>query len=642
MAVDKTQKAGYRKFQGITAIVVSAIAVIFSVYHILYISGLLARMRIFIDIPMHLAIHLGLILLLTFLLLPLGEKSSRQKLPGYDVVLGLLGLGWNLYIIINFTGIYMRANVGFLETYEYIGSWINMLVVLEATRRLMGWAMMLTTAFFLVYAVFTNYFPGFLHAPGHDWTRVGRYVGLFITGMYGDVLNISATVVTAFILFGQFLFVTGAGDWFINISQALLGQVRGGSAKIAVAASALMGTITGSGMADVATTGVLTIPMMVKTGYRKHIAGAIQAAAANGAQIMPPVMGIAAFIMVDFLNVPYGRIVLAGIFPALFYYVALFLMADFEAAKGGLRGIPRSELPGIRKSLAQGWPFIATLAGLLILLMGFKYSPELSAMYSTAAVVLLSLFNKKNRLTLDKFLLALKNTAVAMLMLAVVCATAGIIVGSVQLTGLAYRLSMGLLNLSGGNVWLLLLLTAASAIILGFPLNTSAVYLVLAVLVAPALVQMGFTPMSAHFFVFYYGVAAMITPPVCPVSFIAAGIAGAGPMRTGFEATRMAAVTLLVPFIFIFHPALLMEGDVTEVLLTAGYTLLCSIALAAGLVGYMFGSMNYLWRIPFLVGVILIIFPEMTTTFVGCALIIAALIVRFFLSRLPAKAKAVT
>ena len=647
MAADQTQEAKYRQLRGVMAIVVSAIAITFSVYHVLYIPGLIAKARIFIDIPLHMAIHLGLILGLVYLLVPAGAKTSRFNLPWYDVVLGLLGVGWNLYVVINYDALYARSLTGYLELYEVIGSWLNILVVLEATRRVMGWIIPAIAAFFVLYALTANYFPGFLNAQALDWTMVGRYVGLFVTGLYGSILNISATIIVSFILFGQFLSITGAGKWFINIAQALLGHVRGGPAKMAVVASALMGTISGAGMANVATTGVFTIPLMKQTGYKPHFAGAIEAAASNGGQIMPPVMGIAAFVMIDFLQMPYNRIVLSGLLPAIAYFVALFLMVDFEAVKTGLRGIPRSELPAVKKTLMGGWQFIIPLAILIFLLMVWGYSPELSALYATVVLIVIGFFTKGNRMTLRKIYLALKNTAVMMMMMALVCAVAGIIVSCVQLTGLSYRLSMGLVGLASGNVWLLLLLAAVSCIILGTGMTASAVYIIMAILVAPALIDFCFVPIAAHFFVFYFGVSALITPPVCPTSYVAAGIAGAPPMRTGVTAARLAIVSFLVPFIFVFQPALLMEGPAIDILLATGTTFIATVAVAGGLAGYMFGNLNILWRILLIVGALLVVYHPMgftpiigpieLTTIIGSAIVVAFVLFKFILSRLSTR-----
>ncbi len=506
MADDLAKESKYRQYEKVMAAVVATVAVTFSVYHILYISGVFHRARIFLEIPQHGAIHLAFILAMVYLLLPISAKVARGKLPWYDVVLLVLGVAWNLYILFNFNPLRMRGTVAALELYEVIGSWLNMLIIIEATRRLMGWVVPGIAAFFLIYALFSDYFPGFLRASGHDWLRVGRYVGLFVTGMYGTLLNISATIMFSFILFAQVLFITGAGQWFINVAQALFGHVRGGPAKVAVVASSLMGTISGSTVANVATTGVFTIPMMKSTGYRPHFAAAVEAAASNGGQIMPPIMGIAAFIMIDFLGMPYGQIILAALIPALAYYLALFLMVDFEAAKTGLRGLPRNELPKLKKTLIAGWQFVIPLAILIYLLMVLAWSPELSALYATGAMVVIGFLNKGNRMTLNKIYLALKNTAVAMMLIAITLSVAAIIVGCIQLAGLSYRLSMGLINISAGNIWLLLALTALSCIILGMGMTTSAVYIMMATLVAPALIQVGFNPVAAHFYVFYFGV----------------------------------------------------------------------------------------------------------------------------------------
>lgn len=634
---DQTKGAKYRENTGVKAIVVSTIAFTFSVYHILYITGLLHKARIFIDTPLHLAIHLGLILALIYLLVPAGAKGAGKKVPWYDIVLAVLGVGWNLYILVNYNAVLTRSVSGYITQYEIIGAWINILLVLEATRRLMGWIIPSIAAFFILYALTANHFPGFLNAQASSLNTVGSYVGMFVTGLYGRVLGISATIIVSFILFGQLLFVTGAGAWFIRIALAILGHVRGGPAKVAVVASSLMGTLTGSGMADAATIGVFTIPLMKRTGYRPHFAAAIEAAAANGGQIMPPVMGIAAFIMIDFLQIPYSRIVLAGILPALAYYIALFLMIDSEAVKTGLKGIPRSELPGFRKTMMEGWQFIISLTVLIVLLMVLRYSAELSALYATGVMIVISCFNKANRMSLKKLYLALKNTAVSMMMIAVVCAIAGIITSCVQLTGLSFRLSTGLVGLAGNNVWILLLLAALCSIILGMGMTTSSVYIIMAVLVAPALVQVGFLPLAAHFFVFYFGVAALITPPVCPTSYVAAGIAQSDPMRTGLTASRLAIVSFLVPFVFIFQPALLMEGTATQILLAMVTTLVAVIGLAGGLSGYMLGNLNIFWRMLFSSGMVLAIYPTQLTNIVGTALVIALLLARFLMSRVSAK-----
>jgi TRAP transporter 4TM/12TM fusion protein len=402
-----------------------------------------------------------------------------------------------------------------------------------------------------------------------------------------------------------------------------------------------MGMLSGSSVANVATTGVFTIPLMKATGYRPAFAGAVEAAASNGGQIMPPVMGIAAFMMVDFLEMPYSRIILAGMLPALAYYFALFLMVDFEAAKMGLSGVPREQLPPLKQTLIDGWQYALPLATLVFLLMVLSYSAELSALYASGALVIVGVLNKKNRLTPSKIVKALKNTAIDMMLVAITLGVASIIVGCVQLTGLSYRLSMGLVALAGGNVWLLLVLTALSCIALGMGMTTSAVYVIMATLVAPALVSVGFIPLAAHFFVFYFGVAALITPPVCPASFVAAGIAQAPPMRTGIIATRLAIITFMAPFIFVFQPAFLWEGPGMEVLMVSLRILVATVVLAGGLGGYMFGPIKYTWRVPFLAIAVASVYPDPSVHHVGSILAVVVLLIRFVKARLTAEPKGI-
>ncbi|MFC1969488.1 TRAP transporter permease [Chloroflexota bacterium] len=630
----ESEPSQYRQFKGVTARAITALAVTFSLYHVLFISGLLSRMGINPHAPQHMAVHIGVILVLVFWLIPVGKGTSRQKLPWYDILLALIGFGWNAYIIINFDDLYVRCNAALpLTIPELVVCWAFFLVVFEAARRTVGLPIALIAAVFLVYPLVASYLPGMLTGPNFSVFKVARGVGLFVTGMYGTILHISATIVFAFILFGQFLNVSGAGQWFIDISQALLGHVRGGPAKVAVLASSLMGTIQGTAVGNVATTGVFTIPLMKTMGYKPHLAGAVEAVASNGGQIMPPVMGIAAFIMMDFLGVGYDVIVVAAILPAIVYYIAVFFAVDFEAAKAGLAGLPRSELPPIRKTLIAGWQFLLPLAVLLYFLIYLQYSPQLSALYATAALIVASFFRKGNRVTPQKFFLALRNTATAMMMIAVICALAGIIVGVVQLTGLSYRLSFLLVQFAGGNLGLLLVLAAILSIILGMGMPTGTTYILLATLIAPALVKTGMLPIVAHFFVFYFGVAALITPPVCPASFVAAGIANAPPMKTAFSAARLGIATFVVPFIFAYKPALLMQGSVASILLVSVSTLIAVMALAAGLGGYLVKPINYWWRIPLIVGAILIIPPNMIFTIIGIVLIAIPVLYQLALPR---------
>ena len=620
--IDKARDSRYRQFYGLVGMFISVIALAFSLYSICYLSGFFDFLKIFIDTPIHLALHLSFLLCLIFILVPPSKKLIQTKVPIYDIILIVLAVGWNLYLIIYYDAIYERSLIDSLNFYENIFCWVNLLIILEASRRLLGPIIPGIVIVFILYALFSDKFPGFLYAKGHSWDRVGHYIGLFVSGIYGNILNISATIVVSFILFAQFLFVTGGGDWFIKIAQAVLGHVRGGPAKVAIFCSALMGTLAGSGMANVATTGVFTIPLMKRTGYSPHFAGAVEAAASNGGQIMPPVMGIAAFIMVDFLDLPYSRIVAAAILPALFYFAALFLMVDLEAVKKQIKGIPRSELPSISKTLLEGWQFIIPLTLLMYLLVGLQYSPAYSALAATAVLIIIGLLNPHNRINFTSIYLALKNTALVMMMMAIILALAGVIIGCVQLTGLSYRLSMGLVNLAGNSHWMMLILTAITAIILGMGMTTTAVYIMLAVLIAPALVKIGFSPLAAHFFVFYFGVAALITPPVCPTSYVAAGIADAEPMRTGIAGAKLSFVGFVIPFLFVFRPALLMEGSWLEILFATFLGAALILGLTVALMGTFSKKMPFWLRAILCVASLLIMIPnDQTATFASLGVI---------------------
>ncbi|MFC1968925.1 TRAP transporter permease [Chloroflexota bacterium] len=640
------ETTGNRKHQGAMAVAISVIAIAFSAYHILYISGVLSRMQVFLFPPQHLAAHLGILIALVFLLIPAAKGMSREKTPWYDIFLALFGLGWNAYIIINFDSLLLRTSMAIdLNTVELISAWFFFLVLFEAARRTMGIIVAVLGAIAVTYPLIANQLSGLFIGPVFTPDRIARSVGMFPDGIFGPILNISATIVFSFLLFAQFLNISGASQWFIDIARASLGHVRGGPAKVAVVASSLMGTIQGTAVGNIVTTGVITIPLMKSTGYRPHVAGAVEAAASNGGQIMPPIMGITAFIMIDFLGISYDKIVIAAILPAVVYYVALFFAVDFEAAKAGLVGIPRSELPSIRSTLSRGWQFMIPLAALIYFLLVERYSPQYSALLALVVLILtsivLSFFRVGITGTLNRFpaavklvALALKNTAIAMMMVGVICALAATIVESVELTGLSHRLSFLLVQVAGGSLLVMLVLTAVVCVILGMGMPTSAAYVILATLATPAIIKMGVPDLAAHFFVFYFGVAAIITPPVCPGSFVAASIANAPPMKTAITAARLGVASFAVPFVFVYNQGLLMQGSITSIALIAGTTLIAVIALAAGLGGYLLRPINYGWRIPLIVGALLIIHPAFITTAFGIGIIALLVLYEIIRSRL--------
>jgi TRAP transporter 4TM/12TM fusion protein len=429
--------------------------------------------------------------------------------------------------------------------------------------------------------------------------------------MLGIPLAIATTIVVAFIFFGQLLFKSGGSEFFTDLSLAVMGRYRGGSAKIAVTASALFGSISGSAVANVVATGVVTIPLMRKGGYPAHMAGAIEAVASTGGQLMPPVMGAAAFLMAEFLQVPYSEVVIAAIFPSLLYYFGLFATADLEAAKHGIQRIEASRIPALFGVLKSGWHYPIPFAVLILALFTYNRRPEESALFAALALIVLAFAfgYRGRRMTLRAVGGAIRDTGLASLEILTIAAAAGFIIGTLSKSGVGFGLTLVLVDIGQGNLVLLLLLAAITSIVLGCGMPTAAVYVLLAALVAPALVEVGLQPMAAHMFVLVFGMLSMITPPVAIAAYAAASIAGADAMRTGLAAVRFGWTAFVVPFLFIASPSLLLQGSFSEVAwavltATAGVWLAC-----IGVVGYLARPINPLQRVGAVLAGILMLIP---------------------------------
>lgn len=614
----------FRQLRGATGIGVATLAVGMSLYHILYISGTLIRLHIYITHLPHLAAHVFFVLALVFLLVPPTKTAARDKIPWYDVLFTLLAVAQPIYLFFMFNAVEEDLARGVFTPYQLGLTITTVVLLLEATRRTVGITLPIVAIFFIIYALFSNHFPGFLLGVGHDVWDLARYIGMWTDGIYSTLTSIAATIVIMFIIFAQFLIVSGGARFFTNLALSLLGRIRGGPAKVAVVASALMGTMSGSTVANVATTGVITIPLMKEVGYKPHYAGAVEAVASNGGQIMPPIMGATAFIMADFLGISYPEVVIAAILPAILYFVALFVMVDLEAAKTGIRGLPRESLPSLKKTLFQGWHFIVPLLVLVYLMMIVRFSPQMSVLWAIVSLIVVCSFRKETRLGLRAILRALEAGAKTMLMVSTVLITAGIIVGVLNLTGLGINLSAGLVEVSGGNTLVLLWLAAITCMILGMGMTTAGAYLLLAILVAPALISLGLTPIAVHMYVFYWGLAALVTPPVCGGAYVAAGIANAPPFKTGWQATALGIVTYIVPFMFIYNPSILMIGSAADIMLTFMSTLVGIVALAVVIEGYLLRRANFVERIIFLGGAIALIIPGWLTDVIGIGILALA------------------
>ncbi|MDK2855499.1 MAG: hypothetical protein PWQ41_512 [Bacillota bacterium] len=605
-----------RSFKGVLAALISLIAVAASLFH-LYT----AQFGLFFALTQR-DIHWMFMSVLIFLLYPATKKAARNRLPWYDLVLALLSLTGGLYILIDMQNIVNRA--GAPTQLDIILGIIMVLLVLEAARRTVGWALPLVAIAALIYAYFGRYMPGLLAHKGYSLARIFPYQFLTTEGIYGVPLGVSATFVYLFILFGAFLEKTGAGKFFIDLAFALTGSSQGGPAKAAVVSSGLMGTVSGSSVANVVTTGSFTIPLMKSVGYEPYFAGAVEAASSTGGQIMPPVMGAAAFIMAEVLGVPYIKVAAAAAIPAVLYYISLFAQVHFRAGRLGLRGIPREQLPGLKETVLKGWHLLVPLAVLIVVLVR-GYSPMKAVFWTIVLTVGLSFLKPETRMTPQKFLAALENGARSAVEVAAACACAGIVVGVVTMTGLGLKLAGLIVTWSQGRLALALPLTMIASILLGMALPTTAKYVVLSTLAAPALVRLGVPPMAAHMFILYFGVVADITPPVALAAYAGAGVAGANAMKTGWTAVQIGLAAFIVPFMFAYSPCLVLIGDVGEIVLASLTATVGVISLATAIQGWLLTHAAPWERLICLASALLLIKPGLVTDLIGLAGLTAVL-----------------
>ena len=611
-----------RRFSGFLDRFVATLASLLGLYILLYVGDLFSYFRLELY-GAHRALVYTITLILVFLLVPAGAGAPRDRVPWYDILLTLGGGASSFYMFLNWEQV--TRFYGQPTPLILVLGGIMLLTTLEAARRTVGTAVAILGAIFIAYVLFGNYFPGFLFTSGYSYARM---IGHFYTSdgaLFGLALEIFSVVVATYVIFGQFIQVSGAGDFFLKLGISLVGRYRGGPAKVAVVASSVFGTVSGSAVANVVVDGPITINMMKGLGYRASFAGGVEAAASNGGQIMPPVMGAAAFLMAEILGMPYWSVAVAAFLPAVLYYVALYFMLDFEAAKTGLRGMDRKDIPPFVETLKEGWFFILPVVVLLVLIGHVGYNVAKSGLYSLLVLVAVSYLRKETRLDLKKIKSGLQQGALAFAELGAAAAVIGIIMAAVSLTGLGMTLSSGLIEASGGRLSLLLLLTAIASIIMGMGASTLLVYIVLAMFVAPAIIKMGVEPLAAHLFIFYFGCMSLVTPPVALAAYAAAVIARADYWKTGWEASRLGIVGYIVPFIFVYQPALLLKGSSGEVVLAAATAIIGTIALAGAMSGFFFGAVFWWQRILLGAGSLTLIYPGWRTDLLGLALVAIAL-----------------
>jgi TRAP transporter 4TM/12TM fusion protein len=570
--------------------------VAFFVYELLYVLGAFSTRYFFLLEESHRAISLGLVIVLTFLM-----KRARGNIggpvPWYDYLLMIAGAAACFYVAPTSRIVELQMASPEVKTFELVLGIVAILVLLEGTRRVSGVVLPLILAFFIFYAVYANLFPGLLYGRAHSFSRVMGELYLSVDGVFGNVMGLWTRILVVFILFGGFLQASGAGQFFIRFALSLTGHMRGGPAKVAVIASGLFGTVSGSAAADVATTGVVTIPMMKQAGYRPAFAGAVEAVASTGGVLMPPMMGMVAFMVAEFLDIPYLQVCIAAIIPALLYYVSLYMLVDLEALKSGLRGLPKSELPSLKETMATGWFFFVPILVLAYYLAVLRYPPGISALYGLGSLFIVTLPKKQTRLTPKRIMKALEAAARTSLIIAVICGSVGILITSVVITGATLRLAVLLVQASGGHLIGILLLGGIASLILGTGVPAIASYILLATTVAPGIAELGVPAIGAHLFVLYWGISHVITPPVGGTLYIASSFSGVDIWRQGYHAIKLGIALFVVPFIFCYHPELLMIGTPTQIVLRSLLALLAMFCIASSFVGYLFKPLRWAERL---------------------------------------------
>lgn len=637
-----------RELKGLYTVIVSIVAITFSTFHVVNgsFTGLLQH-----DIVK--SVHLAFAIALSFLIFPLTKKRVEDKIPIYDFILALIGFYVAFYLAMNYREILFRAAIGFTP-FDFLIAFLAVIFVLEATRRAINPALVVVAIVFILYAKFGSGLPGALSHPDYEWTEILEHLYYTKEGIFGTPIAVSSSFVVLFVIFGAFLEKSGAGRFFIDLAFSLTGWMVGGPAKAAVVSSALMGTISGSSVANTVTTGAFTIPLMKRAGYKPEFAGAVEPAASTGGQIMPPIMGAAAFIMAEFVGMPYISIVYAAIIPAFLYFFGVFSAVDFEARKENLRGLRREELPSPLQVLKGGWYYLIPLFIIIYMLVN-GYTPILAAVYSIYTVIIIMVlepilknirrpkdsrypFSEVLKKSLLNILSALEHGGRSAATVAMACASAGIIVGVVTLTGLGFKIAASAIALSHGYLPIILLLTMVVSLVLGMGVPTTANYIITSTIAAPAIITFvakGYgmsvidfleaypeLVLPAHMFVFYFGVAADLTPPVALAAYAGSAIAGSDPWKTGINAVKIGIGKYLVPYLFIFTPALLLIGvrtpvDVLNLLLIVISVMLGIMAINAGTIGCVLRPISRTLRVVSLGAGALLLIPDSMLKIVG-------------------------
>ena len=609
------QESDKRELTGIWDLIVKAICIAFAIFQIYTATfGIL-------DAHLQRSIHLSFGFILIFLLYPTRRSWSRTSMSWFDVILGIAGVICAMYIVVFYKDLVLRA--GLNTQTDFIVGLIGTFLVLEASRRVVGWPMVTVAILFLIYAFVGPYIPGLLAHRGVGLEEMVGHLYFTTEGIFGIPMGVSSTFIYLFILFGAYLEVTGLGKFFVDIANAVAGWASGGPAKVAVISSALEGTVSGSSVANVVGSGSFTIPMMKKLGYSKEFAGAVEASASTGGQIMPPVMGAAAFLMAEFVGVPYVDVAKAAAIPALLYYMGVWLGVHFEAKRCGLKGIPFNELPKWKTLLMEkGHLSIPLIVIIYLLISGF--TPMRAALSATVLAILSSCLRKSTRITFKDVVYGLINGSKGVLGVLIACATTGIIIGVVTKTGVGLKMGTALLDLAGGQLLPAMFFTMVTSLILGMGVPTTANYVITSTIAAPALIQLGVPVLAAHMFAFYFGIIADVTPPVALAAYAGAGISGGNPMKTGVIAAKLSIAAFLVPYVFVYNPQLLLINTTfAGVAFSTVTAIIGMVGISVAMIGYGVRPTNKIQRVLFFVAGLLLVDPGTLTDIIGGVMLVA-------------------
>ena len=605
----KAKAERYRPLRGplrwvfLTGTGIAVLASIVQIFHIV-VGGYVMESK------MYLGVLMAALIPQVFLVIPASPGSSRERVPWYDLLAAAVFFACAVYVIVHAMDIQLRGwsiRPPVSALWLGIAAWI---LVIEAVRRTTGVALAAIVLVMSVYPLIASVMPGILCAKSYSVMRLVGFHFLSSQSMFGVTTHVFGRLVIAFLHFAVALLVLGGGDFFIRLALSLLGNVRGGGAKVSILGSAIFASISGSPTSNVITTGSFTIPAMKKSGYPAHYAAALEACSSTGGVLMPPIMGVAAFIMADFLQVSYATVCVASILPSLLYFFSLYMQSDFYAAKAGLKGIPREECPPIWKTVGEGWPYMATFAGLLYFLFFLRQEAR-APYYCVAVLIAIMLLFRRRQIGPAQVARFVETSGRVLAEILTIMVGVGMIIGAFLLTGVAQSFSSSILQMAGGNLLVLLFMGAIASFVMGIGMTMIPCYIILALLLAPALVEMGIEPIAAHLFILYWGMISFITPPVAIASIVAAGLAGTDNMKTGVFSLRLGFVAYVIPFFFIYNPVLVGVGSVASIFYTAVMSALGIVLISAGAEGFLFrvGRLGWISRIAMIVLGILFFFP---------------------------------